>query len=134
MHNPLAEARDILASVWDDPTVLDKTKTTRGTAYPTALADGTFYVQYAFDGSASDADNREDAAVRFTVWASKNHPSDAIDFAGRLRPRVVAWSSASCWRVDRGIGRFADVDPRTGLPFCSFSARLQMRVDEPVAP
>jgi hypothetical protein len=133
MHDPLAETRDFLISITTPAVgaVIDATTTTRGTSWPTVLADGKLFVQYAFDGSASDADNREDAAVRITVWAAKNHPSDAIELAGLILPRFSAWSSAKCWRVDRGPGRLAGVDPQTQLPFCYFTRRPQMRVDEP---
>lgn len=134
MHDPLAEARDFLVSVWGDPTVVDAAVTDRGTSWPASLGDGRLFVQYAFDGSPSDADNREDAQLRLTVWASKNHPSDARALAGRLRARFMLWSSATCWRVNRGAGRVIGVDPSSGLPFCYSTARLQMRVDEPVAP
>lgn len=134
MHDPLNEAVLFLDSVWDDPDVIDPAVTSRGTSWPTTLAAGRLFIQYAWDGSATDADNVEDAAVRMTVWADKKNPSAAVALAGLLRPRFLLWSSATCWRVNRGPGRLRDVDPATQLPFCSFTARPQMRVDEPASP
>lgn len=78
------------------------------------------HVHVRWDGT-SDATNREDAAVGVTVWMPRNRDRDARDVAASLRAYLLAWSSADCWRVDRGAGRLPGVDPDTGLPFCTFT-------------
>jgi hypothetical protein len=94
--------------------------TTRSTTYPTT-AITTPHIQFAWDGTPSDADNREDTTIRVTVWTPKGKVTDAQDFAGALRARFLRYSSADVFRVDRGAGRLPGVDPANGLPFCTFT-------------
>jgi hypothetical protein len=101
-----------------------------GTTHSTAVPDRNItaiHVQFAWDGTPSDADNREDAVVRVTVWAPKGKGSDARNVAAGLRARFLAWSSANTWRVDRGAGRLPGVDSDLNLPFCTFTVSLVLR-------
>ena len=98
---------------------------THSTDFPVGKLDH-IHVQTAWDGTPSDADNREDAAVRITVWAPKGHVTEPQDVAADRRARLLAWSSGTCWRVDRGAGRLPGVDRDTGLPFCTFAVYLVM--------
>lgn len=116
MPNPLKEAVD-----WIE--LHKPVGSTVGTAFPTGPISA-IQIQVAWDGSPSDADNREDATIRVTVWAPKNHPNDATDAAGTLRATLVADGASgrtSFQRVGRGTGRLPGVDPDTQLPFCSFT-------------
>ncbi len=116
MPNPLVEAQSFLAA--DVPNL--PAGATKGTAFPKSNLSAV-YVQYAWDGSPSDADNREDATVRVTVWAPSGHVTEPQDVAEGIRARFLNWSSATCWRVDRGAGRLPGIDPDTKLPFCTFT-------------
>lgn len=100
---------------------------TKGTTHPADSTLSVVRVQYAWDGTPSDADNREDTAIRITVWAPKGQVTLASTTAGGLRKRLLDYSSASVWRVDRGAGRLPGIDPDTGLPFCTFTVNAVMR-------
>lgn len=118
MPNPVKVAVDAVEA--DAPN--QPAGTTFSTSFPSDSSLSHLHIQVAYDGSPSDADNREDAALRFTVWAPKLRPNDAIDEAGHLRARLLASGfGASSYRVDRGAGRVPGVDPDTELPFCTFS-------------
>lgn len=119
MPNPLKEAID-----WID--LHKPTGSTVGSKIPTGPLSA-LYVQVGWDGTPSDANNREDAAVRATVWAPLNQPSQAADGAEGLRARLLADQGSgrpNLFRVDRGAGRTPGVDPDTGLPFCTFSLNV----------
>lgn len=102
-----------------------------GVKIPVTVATNKVFVQLAWDGTPSDADNREDAAVRFTVWGAKNQPGVAQNAAAGLRARLLDHSSATVWRVDRGAGRLPGTDDRTGLPFCTFTVSFVMHALTP---
>lgn len=133
MPNPLVVIRDLVAA---DATNLPA-GTRRGTRPPIALgaetADvekgiytETTYIQYAWDGTPSDADNRENAAIRVTVWTEKGKTNDAQDIALGLRYRLLNAYHSDAWRIDRGVGRLPGVDPDTGLPFCTFGLTVAL--------
>lgn len=126
MPNPLAAAKAFL----DADAANQPASTTRSTAFP-AAAIAAPHIQFAWDGTPSDADNREDAVIRVTVWTPKGRVTDAQDYAGSLRARLLAWSSASVFRVDRGTGRLPGIDPATGLPFCTFTVSFVMHALTP---
>lgn len=116
MPNPLHEAVDwAKADLPNLPTGADAS-----TSFPTDGSLGHIHVQVAWDGS-TDADNREDVTIRFTVWAPRGRPNDAIDAAEGLRARLLGNPRTAFQRVDRGTGRLPGVDPDTGLPFCTFT-------------
>lgn len=121
MPNPLVVIRDLIAA---DATNLP-TGTTRGTSFP-ATAITVPHVQYGWDGTPSDADNRENTAIRVTVWAPKGQTTDAQDIALGLRYRLLDASHDDAWRIDRGAGRLPGIDPDTGLPFCTFSLTVAL--------
>lgn len=126
MANPLVAVRDFLVA---DAANLPA-GAARTTVAPSTVATGATVIQYAWDGSASDADNREDAAVRVTVWTARGKVTDAQDVALGLRRRLLAHSSASVWRVDRGAGRLPGIDPDSELPFCTFTVYIAMKLPE----
>lgn len=99
--------------------------TTLGVDFPIERIE-QLHVQFAWDGTPSDADNREDTAVRITVWAPDGAPTQAQDVAGGLRARFLAWCSEDVYRVNRGAGRLPGTDPDTGLPFCTFTVNPVM--------
>jgi hypothetical protein len=105
---------------------------TCSTSFPSDSSLTHVQVQVAWDGSPNDADNREDAAMRFTVWAPKGRPNLAIDEAEGLRARLLAGGfGAGTHRVDRGAGRLPGTDPDTQLPFCSFSLSVVLNALTP---
>lgn len=121
MPNPLEEAMAFLTA---DAANLP-TGHTRGTSFPSS-AISKVHIQYAWDGTPSDADNRENVAVRISVWSPKGRVTECQDVAGGLRARFLRWSSPTCWRVDRGAGRLPGIDPDTQLPFCTFTVNPVM--------
>lgn len=125
MPNPLVETKAFL----DADAANLPAGTTRSTAFPTSSIAAP-HIQFAWDGSPSDAGNREDAAVRVTVWTPKGKVTDAQDIAGGLRARFLAYTSANVYRVNRGAGRLPGVDT-TGLPFCTFTVYPVMHAMTP---
>jgi hypothetical protein len=122
MSNPLIEVDAFLeADLSNLPA-----NATHSAAFPASNLDH-IHVQVAWDGTPSDADNRENTAIRVTVWAPRGHVTDPQDVAAGLRARLLAWSSAAVWRVDRGAGRLPGIDPDTKLPFCSFTVNVALR-------
>ncbi len=117
MANPLEAIRDFMA---DDADNLPEGHTS-GVQHPSTSTLDHVHIQYAWDGTPSDADNREDVALRLTVWAPLGEVSTASHVAGGLRARLIGHSSGLVQRVDRGAGRLAGTDPDTGLPFCTFT-------------
>ena len=121
MPNPLVVIRDLIAV---DAANLPA-GTTRGTSFPVG-AISVPHVQYAWDGTPSDADNRENAAIRVTVWTPAGQTTTAQDIALGLRKRLLNASHVDAWRIDRGAGRLPGIDPDTGLPFCTFSLTVAL--------
>lgn len=122
MANPLAAAQAFL-----DEDVADNMAAE--TTFNVDLPDEGLthlHVQFAWDGTPSDADNREDAVLRVTVWGPKSDPVAPADAAQGLRKRLLLWSSADVWRVDRGAGRLPGFDRDLELPFCTFTVQLVM--------
>lgn len=122
MPNPIEAAVGFLTSVSGDLPAGH----TRGTNFPTADI-AKVHVQYAWDGTPADADNREDVVLRFTVWAPKGQPTTAAEVAADLRALLVGYSSDLVQRITRGTGRLPGIDPDTGLPFCMFTATAVLR-------
>lgn len=127
MPNPLRELVDAVKA--DLPNL--PAGTTVSTSFPSDSALSHVHIQVAWDGSPSDADNREDAAGRVTVWAPKLQPNLAIDVAEGLRARLLTYGNARVWRIDRGTGRTPGVDPDTALPFCTFSPSVVLHALTP---
>ena len=100
---------------------------TKGPKHPADSTLTKVHIQYAWDGTPSDADNREDVAIRITVWAPAGQVTLASSTAGGLRKRLLDYSSALVQRVDRGAGRLPGIDPDTDLPFCTFTVNAVLR-------
>jgi hypothetical protein len=115
MANPLEAALDFLDN--------DEANLAHGVDLP-AEDLSALYVQFAWDGTPSESDNREDAAVRLTVWGPKADPMAPQDAAHGLRNRLLQWSSADVWRVDRGAGRLPGFDRDLELQFCTFTVQF----------
>lgn len=126
MPNPLVAAKAFLDA--DAPS--QPAGTTRSTKFPAASITAP-HIQFAWDGTPSDADNREDTTIRVTVWTPAGKFTDAQDIAGALRARFLTYASADVFRVDRGAGRLPGIDPDNGLPFCSFTVSPVMRALTP---
>lgn len=112
----------------------DATNLPTGTTYSTSFPSSAIakpHVQFAWDGTPTDADNREDAVIRITVWTPKGQTILAQTIAGGIRARLLGWSSDVVWRVDRGAGRLPGVDKPTGLPFCTFTVSVVMHALTP---
>lgn len=122
MPNPIHAAVD--AAKADLPNL--PVNTTADTSFPSDSALSHVHVQVGWDGTPSFADNREDTSMRFTVWAPQGQPDLAIDEAEGLLARLLGATGSTFYRVDRGSGRLAGVDPDTGLPFCTFNLGVVM--------
>lgn len=122
MPNPLAEVDAFLEA--DLPNL--PASTTHDTSVPTSNLTH-IHVQIGWDGTPSDAGNRENTAIRVTAWAPRGHIIEPQDVAAGLRARLLAWSSPNVWRVDRGAGRLPGVDPDLKLPFCTFTVYVALR-------
>lgn len=118
MPNPLVATKAFLDA--DAPN--QPAGTTRSPKFPTSALTAP-WIQFAWDGTPSDADNREDPTIRITVWTPQGKVTDAQDIAGGLRARFLKYASADVFRVDRGAGRLPGIDPDTGLPFCTFTVQ-----------
>lgn len=121
MANPLVGIDAFLES--------DRSNLPGGTTHDTSVPASNLshvHVQVGWDGTPSDADNRENAAIRLTVWAPRGHVIEPQDVAAGLRARLLRWSSPEVWRVDRGAGRLPGIDPELKLPFCSFTVNVAL--------
>jgi len=129
--NPLQTGVAIAKADAANQTTLSGHAPTQDTWIPTDPALDHIHVQVGWDGSPNDADNREDASLRFTVWAPKGKVNVAIDEAEGLRARLLDATGANFFRVRRGAGRLYGTDPDTGLPFCSFSLTVVLHALTP---
>ena len=124
-HNPLRETIDYLETRLADYPA----GTTVGAKVPsTATAP---YLQVAWDGSPGGTQQVETGAVRVTAWAPKGQSTLAADVASLARKHALEMATATIWRTTPGAGRLPDVDPDSGLPFCSFTVNADVR---PVTP
>lgn len=124
--NPVVEAKAFLDALADSDLLPDDT--TYDVDFPTSLT--ALYIQYAWDGSPDQADNRESCALRFTVWAPRGRATDAQDLAGALLVWIfdpaAGWTSPNLWRVNRGTGRLVGTDPSSKLEFCTVTVYPQL--------
>ena len=94
-------------------------------------------IQYAWDGTPSQEQQREVCAIRITVWGWKEATSattntirgedDCADLASLVQAVLFDSGSSDVWRYTRGLGRSVGTDPATGLPFCSFTVNAETR-------
>lgn len=127
MPNPVAAGLEFFAA---DQANLPA-GTTSSVEFPSNANLGHVHIQWIWSGTPSDADNREDAALRVTVWAPKGQVTLAQEVAEGFRSRLLDWSSATVWRVNRGAGRLPGTDPDTQLPFCTFTVSAVMHALTP---
>ena len=130
MPNPLQTALALAQADAANQTTLNGHAPTQSAWIPDDPALDHVHVQVAWDGSPSDADNREDASCRFTVWTPLGKLNAAIDEAEGLRARLLN-ASGAFQRVSRGAGRLHGTDSDTGLPFCSFSLTVTLHALTP---
>lgn len=126
MPNPLVATKAFL----DADQANQPAGTTRSTAFPASSLTAP-HIQFAWDGTPSDADNREDPTIRITVWTPAGKVTDAQDIAAGLRARFLRYTSADVFGADRGAGRLPGIDPATKLPFCTFTVSLVMHALTP---
>lgn len=96
--------------------------------FPSALTTGTHLQVELESSSTADYPIVERDQVRFTVWAPRGRPSDALDAASLVMAYVYALAGvASIAGTVILIGR-SDVvtDPDTGYEMCWFLARVDM--------
>lgn len=125
--NPLHVAVDAVTA---DLSNLPASSTVVTTA-PSSVARDRVVVLVAWDGTPTDADNREDPSLRFTVYANALQPTLAADTAGGLRARLLSYTASGVFNVRRGAGRLPGVDPDTGLQFCTFSLNVALHALTP---
>ena len=120
MPNPLQEALAATKSDAANQATYNGHAPTQTAWFPTDVLDHV-HVQVAWDGAPSDADNREDASIRWTVWTPPGQRNLAIDQAEGLRARMLGMQRPNVQRVDRGAGRLPGTDSDTTNEFCTFS-------------
>lgn len=101
---------------------------TVSSGFPTTLTAGTHLQVELEGGSTADYPVLERDQVRFTLWAPKGRPSDALDAASLVMAYVYACEGvASIANTEITVGR-SDVvtDPDTGYEMCWFLARVNM--------
>jgi len=128
--NPLQTALAMARADAANQATVDGHAPTQDAWFPTDASLDHVHIQVAWDGSPSDADNRENATLRFTVWTPLGMVNLGIDEAEGLRARLLN-ASGEFFRVDRGAGRIHGTDPDTGLSFCSFSLTVVLHALTP---
>jgi hypothetical protein len=99
---------------------------TISTNFPTSDIDVP-WIQHAWDGSPSDQANRQVCTIRVTCWAPKGSKAESIALAQLVRAYLLSSGSAAIWRFRRGPGPLIGTDPRTELPFCTFTLTAETR-------
>lgn len=85
------------------------------------------HIQHAWDGTPSEQANRQVTTIRVTVWTPRGSVSPGITLAQLVRAYLLNSGSAATWRFRRGAGPSHGADPKTGLPFCSFTLSAETR-------
>lgn len=96
------------------------------TAFPLTLTDH-HHVQFAWDGTPGDEQQREFATIRVTYWTPKGHRSEAKDGASLARAVLLDSGTSGLWRITRGGGRAPGHDDATGNEFCTFNVTAETR-------
>jgi hypothetical protein len=120
--DPLADVRATLqanASRWPNADY--------NLTHPGALTGTVERIQYAWDGTPADEQQREFCTVRITYWTAKGKRSNAINGASLVRAVLLNSGSATVWRYTRGLGRLHGTDPDTENEFCSFTLTAETR-------
>jgi hypothetical protein len=100
--------------------------------HPGTLTGTAERIQYAWDGTPAEEQQREFCAVRITYWTAKGKRSNAINGASLARAVLLDSGSSTVWRYTRGLGRSHGNDPETGNDFCTFTLTAETR-PSPVA-
>lgn len=125
--DPLADVRAVLmanAARWPNADF--------NLTHPGTLSGTTERIQYAWDGTPEDEQQREFCLVRITYWTAKGKRSNAINGASLARAVLLDSGSSNVWRYTRGLGRSAGTDPETSNEFCTFTLTAETR-PSPVA-
>lgn len=88
------------------------------------------HIQHAWDGTTETARNFESDVARITVWGPKVNGlqvTSTNNLASTVQAYLVENGIPGAWRVTYGSGRLADVDDKTGLPFCTFTLNVETR-------
>lgn len=95
--------------------------------HPGTLSGTSERIQYAWDGTPSDEQQREFCVVRITYWTAKGERNEAINGASFVRAVLLDSGSSAVWRYTRGLGRSAGQDPASENEFCSFTVTAETR-------
>ena len=99
------------------------------------------HIQYRWDGTPSEEQQRERCVIGITVWGWKvqtgptttaTSEDDLYDLASLVRAVFLNSGSSDVWRYTPGIGRLPGKDPDTKVPFCTFTLTAETR-PSPVA-
>lgn len=120
--DPLADVRAVLiahAARWPNADYdLKRPGTLSGTAER---------IQYAWDGTPADEQQREFCTVRIAYWTAEGKRSNAINGASLVRAVLLDSGSSNVWRYTRGLGRSEGKDPATNNQFCTFTLTAETR-------
>lgn len=120
--DPLADVRAVLvahAARWPNADFHVK--------HPAVLTGTGERIQYAWDGTPSDEQQREFCTVRITYWTANGKRNQAIGGASLVRAVLLDSGSSSVWRYTRGLGRSEGIDPDTENQFCTFTLTAETR-------
>lgn len=126
-----------LLFVFPDPraSVSAELNAAKAARWPTATISTSFpssaitvpHIQHAWDGTPSRESNRQNCVIRITVWTPKGQVTPGIDLAQLALALLLDSGSSTVWRFRDPVGPLADIDPATGLPFCSFTLTAETR-------
>lgn len=85
------------------------------------------HIQHAWDGTPSQQVNRQVVTVRVTVWTPRGSVSPGITLAQLVKAYLKASGSTATWQFRGGAGPSHGVDPKTSLPFCTFTLSAETR-------
>ena len=120
--DPLADVRAVLvanAARWPNATF--------NLTHPGTLTGTAERIQYAWDGTPSDEQQREFCTIRITYWTAEGERNEAINGASLVRAVLLASGSSNVWRYTRGLGRSEGKDPATNNQFCTFTVTAETR-------
>jgi len=119
--NPLHEAIDYLETRLAEYPA----GTTVSDEFPSRLTHD--HLQVAWDGTPSEEQRIETAAVRVTYWTAPGRRAAAAAGASLARKHMLEFGSETVWRTRPGAGRTPGVDPDNDLPFCTFTVNVDLR-------
>lgn len=120
--DPLADVRAVLAANaarWPNATF--------NLTHPGTLTGTAERIQYAWDGTPSEEQQREFCTIRITYWTADGKRNQAVDGASLVRAVLLNAGSSSVWRYTRGLGRTPGKDNATKNEFCTFTLTAETR-------